>query len=121
MGYNINSAPRAGTFANTIDITVQAPNTSGAATVNSPALELGDMRVARLKLDVTAVGGTPTLDVTVQISKDGQTWYTSGTFAHKTGVSNELKAFLLDRFVRVSAVIAVTTPSVTYSVKGEAA
>lgn len=76
----------------------------------------------RLLLDVTAASGTtPTLDVTLQTSSDNATWATVGTFAQKTAVSSERKAFSgLDRFVRVIWTIAGTTPSFTFSVNGEA-
>lgn len=121
MGYNINSGKYAGQFADTRDLVLQ-PSAAQTATFNGAAFELGDRRVARLKLDVTAASGTtPTLDITVQISRDGVTWYTSGTFAQKTGVSNELKAFLLDRFVRIAATLGGTTPNFTFSVAGETA
>lgn len=109
-----------GRFANIEDASLQ-PSTTKTATSTSTVFEVGDKGTLRLKLDVTAASGTsPTLDVTVQGSKDGSTnFYTLGTFAQKTAVSNEFKAFLTDRFVRISYVIAGTTPSFTFSVLGE--
>lgn len=106
------------------DVEPITPAASAARTTtgNGSGIELGDRRVARLKLDVTAASGTsPTLDVTIQTSRDGSTWYTSGTFAQKTGVSNESKVFAVDRFVRASWTIGGTTPSFTFSIIGEAA
>lgn len=77
----------------------------------------------RLLLDVTAASGTtPSLTVTVETSGDGSTgWRSAGAFAAKTAVSQErLSLGNLDRFVRVSWTITGTTPSLTFSVSGEA-
>ncbi|MCA1841964.1 MAG: hypothetical protein LC792_01985 [Actinobacteria bacterium] len=100
---------------------------SGAetATGNDTGLELGDHTDMRLKLDVTAVAGTvPTLDVTLETSFDNgvtDAWRTLGAFAQKTAVSSERKAFAgCDRWVRSRRTIGGTTPSVTYSISGEA-
>lgn len=119
MSYKMQS----GEWADTQDLILHA---SGAETTdtNSGKTETGDKRTAALILDVTAVSGTnPTLDVTVQTSKDGvNNWYTAGTFAQKTGVAAERKTFVLDRFVRVSwAITGTATPTFTFSITGEAA
>lgn len=106
------------------DVQPITPAASAARTVtgNDSAIELGDRGVARLKLDVTAASGTsPTLNVTIQTSRDGVTWYTAGTFPQATAVSNESKVFAVDRFVRASWAIAGTSPSFTFSIVGEAA
>lgn len=119
MGYKVNSSPRAGTFADTQDLTLKGSGAETAST-NGSAFELGDRRVARLLLSVTAASGTtPNLTVTVQCSADGVTWYTSGTFTAATTTTTERKLFMLDRFVRYSSAITGTTPSFTYSVSGE--
>jgi hypothetical protein len=74
----------------------------------------------RLLLDVTAAVAPTSLNVTVETSADGTTWYTVGTFAAKSSApSSERKTFgALDRLVRVSWVIVGT--SFTFSVAGEA-
>lgn len=111
-----------GRLADTEDTTLRVSSTSTATGNDTINLELGDRACLRLFLDVTAASGTtPTLDVTVEGSRDGSTWYTLGTFAQKTAVSTERKSFPCDRFVRTRRVIGGTTPSFTYSITGEAA
>lgn len=115
MGYHTSD----GRFADTQDLTL-FPSATKTATATGDAVETGDRRVARLKLDVTAASGTsPTLDVDVETSRDGSTWYTSGSFTQATAVGGEEKLFMLDRFVRAKATIGGTTPSFTFSVAGE--
>lgn len=110
-----------GRYAEVEPVTLAA-SAARTATGNGSGAELGDRRVARLKLDVTAASGTsPTLDVTIQTSRDGTTWYTAGTFAQRTGIANESKVFAIDRHVRASWTIGGTTPSFTFSIIGEAA
>lgn len=110
-----------GRYANVHPIT-PAASAARTANGNGSSIELGDRAVARLKLDVTAASGTsPTLDVTVQTSRDGATWYTAGTFTQRTGVASEEKVFAIDRFVRASWTVGGTSPSFTFSVAGEAA
>lgn len=117
MGYNT----RSGKWANTDNVTVQAVVTK-TASFDGPAIEVGDRGSACLDLTISAASGTtPTLDVTIQTSKDGTTWRTVAAFAQKTAAGTERKSFpALDRFIRASAVIGGTTPSFTYSVAGEA-
>jgi hypothetical protein len=92
------------------------------ASVDSAAFEMGGHTTLRLDLDVTAIAGAPTLDVTMQTSKDGATWRTLGTFAQKTGISAERKSFGgCDRYVRASCVLGGTGgPGATFSLGGEA-
>ena len=116
MGYHMHS----GRFATTEDAKL-APSASRTASGNGSKLELGDKRVARLKLDVTSAAGTsPTLDVDIECSHDGVNWYTSGSFAQATAVSNERQLFMLDRFVRAKWTLGGTSPDFTFSVEGEA-
>lgn len=93
------------------------------ATGNGSALSASAFSAVSLFLNVTAASGTtPTLDVTVEESDDGgSTWRTVGTFAQKTGVSNERKTFLIaaDTY-RVRWTIGGTTPSFTFAVTGTA-
>ncbi|MGK3995103.1 hypothetical protein [Sorangium sp. So ce1024] len=90
-------------------------------TGNGPAVEIGDMGTLRLRLNVTATEGTPTLDITLQTSKDGSTWRTLGTFAQATGEGSELKSFPgCDRYVREAATVGGSDPSITYTIDGEA-
>ncbi len=110
-----------GGFADTEDCNLH-PSATRTATVTTSAIELGDKGTARLVLDVTAASGTtPTLDVTIQTSRDRSTWYTAGTFAQKTGTGTERKGFVVDRHVRAVCTIGGTTPSFTFAVTGEGA
>lgn len=89
----------------------------------------GDIKAARVQLDVTAASGTtPTLDVVLEDSLDGTNWNTIGTFAQKTAAGREVinlhggKAEsatfqpLFARRWRVRWTIGGTTPSFTFSV-----
>jgi hypothetical protein len=89
---------------------------------NGTTVEIGDKGTLRLLLSVTAADGTsPTLDITLQTSKDGSTWRTLGTFAQATGTTTESKSFSgCDRYVRANADLGGTTPSFTYTIDGEA-
>lgn len=117
MGYHMQS----GRYANVEDL-ILAPSAARTATGNGAAVELGDRTAVRLTLDVTAASGTgPTLDVTVQTSRDGVTWYEAGTFTQATGAGTQRKVFAVDRFVRGSWTVGGTTPSFTFSMLGEAA
>lgn len=117
MGYH----RRDGKFADVESVILlpSAARAAGAA-VTGTAVELGSRAVARLKLDVTAISSGTTLDVTIETSRDGVTWYTSGTFTQKTSSTGaEEKLFMLDRFVRTKYTSVGT--SYTFSVIGEAA
>lgn len=97
------------------------PSATRTATGNGTVVEeTGRRRTASLSLTVSARSGTsPTLDLTVQTSRDGSTWYTAGTFAQATATGTERKTFALDRYVRVRWVLGGTSPSFTFSVDGE--
>lgn len=88
---------------------------------NGATVEIGDQGTLRLRLNVTAASGTsPTLDITLQTSKDASTWRTLGTFAQATAVGAERKSFSgCDRYVRANADLGGTTPSFTYTIDGE--
>ncbi|XXX79163.1 hypothetical protein WMF30_10355 [Sorangium sp. So ce134] len=88
---------------------------------NGATVEIGDQGTLRLRLNVTAASGTsPTLDITLQTSKDGGSWRTLGTFAQATAVGSESKSFSgADRYVRANADLGGTTPSFTYTIDGE--
>lgn len=75
-----------------------------------------------LALDVTAVSGvSPTLDVKVEWSMGGSTWFpvTADAFAQKTAAGTQLISVPVRApLVRVTWTIAGTTPSFTFSVIG---
>lgn len=109
-----------GTFVDSRDVTLH-PSAARTATGNGTVSEeTGRRRTLALVLAVTAASGdTPTLDVTVQTSRDGSTWYTAGAFTQATGTGTQRKTFVLDRYVRVVWTIGGTTPSFTFSASGE--
>lgn len=93
------------------------------ATGQSTAIEAGSGHTVRAFLDVTAVSGTaPSMTLSLETSHDGSTgWRNVGSFAAKTAVSTERKAFSgLDKFHRWSWTISGTTPSFTFSAASDA-
>jgi hypothetical protein len=117
MGYQTKGGRWAATHAFTLAASaVRTANGAGSA------VEAADKGVARLLLDVTARSGTtPTLDVVIQTSHDGTTWRTAHTFTQATATGQQRAAFAIDRFVRASWTVGGTTPSFTFSIKGEGA
>lgn len=123
MGYQMTTGEKR--YARTRSVTLQAAVTK-TATFKSAGLELGDKSTLRLNLAVTAhAGTTPTLDVKVQTSVDDvdADYVDVAAFTQVTTVNSTTRKIFtgLDRFVRVVATIAGTTPSYTYAVTGEAA
>ncbi len=90
--------------------------TGSGASVTGWARSAG---AAVTKLDVTAVGGTPTLVVTIQDSPDATTWTTRDTFAAKTTTGTETRPLPagMAPYVRASWAITGGTPSATFSVQ----
>lgn len=75
--------------------------------------------VLRAQLDVTAASGTtPTLDVVIADTLDGTNWNTIGTFTQKVTTGRQVIDITTPfaDAVRVSWIIAGTTPSFTFSV-----
>ena len=116
MGGYLNQRTRR--WANTEPVLLVPSAAQAKNTTASAAFELGDRHTLRLALAVAAVAGnTPTLDVTLQTSKDGgvlDAWRTLGTFTQRTSADlsggaspvPEQKCFAgCDRFVRASSVV----------------
>jgi hypothetical protein len=94
-----------------------------ATTTHQAASDLAHASSLRVQLNVTAASGTtPTLDVVLEDSLDGQNWNTVGTFAQKTGVAREVINVTTPfaNRVRARATVAGTTPSFTYAVRAAA-
>lgn len=109
-----------GTFVDSRSINLHPSAARTATGTGSVSEETAHRRNLALVLAITAASGTtPTLDVTVQTSRDGSTWYTAGTFTQATTTGTERKVFALDRYVRVIWTIGGTTPSFTWSAAGE--
>lgn len=107
------------------DVTLLA-STTVTATGTSTGIDVGGAPTLRAQVRVTAASGTtPSLTVTVQTSHDNgatDSWRTAGTaYSAITSVANSpYQCFVVDRYVRVSYAVSGTTPSLTFSVVGEA-
>ena len=110
-----------GHFVDSRDITLHPSAARTASGNGSVVEETAHRRTLALILAITAVSGTnPTLDVTVQTSRDGSTWYTAGPFTQATATGTQRKVFALDRYVRLAWTIGGTdTPTFTFSASGE--
>jgi hypothetical protein len=89
-----------------------------AATQNGTSIPAGDRATVRLALDVTAITGSPTLDVTIETSEDQLVWTTVAVFAQASGVIRLRKVFSgLDKYVRARETLG-GTGTVTRTIKG---
>lgn len=110
-----------GLFVDTRDVILH-PSAARTATANGAVVEeTGRRRTLALGVTVSARSGTdPTLDVVVQTSVDGSTWYSAGAFTQFTNTGSQRKTFVLDRYVRLQWTIGGTdTPTFTFSASGE--
>lgn len=121
MGYAMSS----GRWADTQDLNLN-PSEGAALTTDgySAAVEVGDRAVARLRLLTTSVSSSDVVDVTIQTSHDGVTYYTSGTFTQVAttidATWDQRKTFLLDRFVRAHYNVTGAAVSIAITLTGEA-
>ena len=88
-------------------------------TFNSDSDDCEPFSFAVAYLDVTAASGTsPTLDITIEESIDGSTWFDSG-FAFTQVTATEKQKLLIDNlgglFYRANCTIAGTSPSFTFT------
>lgn len=98
-----------------------AASAARTTTADGATLDPEGATVASVKLDVTASSGTPELDVTIQGQDAADAWFTLGTFTQATGVTAQTIAVpIAGRKVRAVWTIGGGTPSVTFSVIGEA-
>lgn len=106
----------------TLDGLITSANRA-AGTVTSNFVDLGKHRgCVEVTLDVTAVSGSPTLNVTVKHSHDGETWATLGTMTEATLVGSETKIFgPCRRYLQLVGVVAGSgSPHETYAITGKA-
>jgi len=115
MGYTKQS----GKWADTRDVDFSPPAALDADAL-SVVIELGDRGTLRLVLDVTAVSSADTLDVAIETSREGVTWYSAGTFTQVTAVSTQRKTFVIDRFIRANYDVGGSAISIAFTLKGEA-
>jgi len=90
------------------------------ATGQSAGFNVSRFREALVELNVTAVAGTPTLDMKIQTSDDGTDWYDMGaSFTQITGILKPavLKLTNFGSFVRGFWTIGGSTPSFTFTMK----
>lgn len=125
MGYMTNE----GRWANTVDeLVLAALAERNDAEATGEPIELGDRGTLRAVLTVTAKAGTsPTLDVTIETSRDGATWYEAGSFDQvsdpnlTSGPLVVRKIVAIDRFVRVKWEVGGSAdPALTFSLEAEA-
>lgn len=115
MGYEMQD----GTYAATSPISLNP--LEGQLTVDgySQVLEMGDDSVVRLFLDVTAVSTSDTLDVNLETSHDGTTWYVAGSFTQATAPASERKCFAVDRFIRAHFNVTGSDVAIDCTLTGE--
>ncbi len=111
-GGALGSAPVTITFGGSLDglnvaqITATSSLTGGGAAV---------------AVTTSTPGVPPTLDVTLQTSKDDTNWRTLGTFAQISAAGSERKSFPgCDRYVRATWDLGGTSASFTFSIAGDA-
>lgn len=117
-----------------IDEVVAFSSAARTATVNSLDLVNRAAKGIRLHLNITAIAGTPTLDIKLQAKINGIYIDIAGAvFAQKTGTgtdelvvypgiaetANESVSDVLPRNWRAVATIAGGTPSITFSLSGQ--
>ena len=94
---------------------------SGAltTTTNGAAFPTGTDDTLDVFIDVTAVGGTPSMTVSVEWSNDNSTWYvadTPDTFTAITAVKKVVKEFAVKgQYARLVYTITGGSPSLTFS------
>lgn len=121
MGYTTAS----GRYADTVAINLN-PLEGASLTIDgkSAIVELGDRGVVRLRLLTTACSTGDTLDVTIETSNDGVTFYSAGTFTQVTDAlgapADQRKTFVLDRFVRADFNVGGSGIAIATTLTGEA-
>lgn len=90
-----------------------------ASTTSGPVAAAGQATVAVLAVHCTAASGTtPTLDVSLEESADGDSWsaITGSGITQLTAAGNKMATALVTKnYVRAAVTIGGTTPSFTFS------
>lgn len=118
MGYYLTSNQR---YIDTLDINLDPEEgqlTTDGYSANT--YEMGEKRVVCLTLDATAVSSADTLDVTIQTSRDGTTWYSAGAFTQVTSIGSESKIFVVDRYLRAHFDVTGSDVAIDCTLRGEA-
>jgi len=121
MGYTM----RNGKYADTLEINLAPIEGVLTQDGNSAVVEVGSKRVLNLHLLIDSVSTDDTLDVTIQTSFDGVTWYSAGTFTQATDAGgdplDQRKDFVVNRFVRADFNVGGSSVSIPCTLRGEAA
>lgn len=108
---------------NIFETKVLVPSAARGANGNTTAEVVGAARNVDIVLDVTAASATSTLDVVVETSHDGATWFTAtgNALTQATAVGVQHKRISVNGpLVRVRWTVGGTTPSFTFSVSAYA-
>jgi len=98
-------------------ITFLSSGVKTAATAQSSAFDVSAYMEGQIFIDVTAEGGTSTLDIIIQVSPDNSTWYTHTTIAQVTATGQTRQAVTnFGNYIRIYYTVGGT--SFTFSVTG---
>ena len=87
-----------------------------AETYYSSTVNVGRYHEAEVFVDVTAETATATLDVTIQTSPDGTTWFTHTSFDQITATGQSVKRIsIIGHYLRVKYVVAGEGADFTFS------
>jgi hypothetical protein len=114
-----------GIFVNAVDLNLNPLVSPITADGYSAVIELpGDQTVARLRLLTTVMSASDVVDVTIQTSTDGVTYYTAGTFTQVAttidATWDQRKIFPVDRYVRALFDATGAALSISLTLTGEA-
>ncbi|MCE5265726.1 MAG: DUF6385 domain-containing protein [Deltaproteobacteria bacterium] len=99
-------------------ITFLASGLKSAATVQSTAFDVSAYAEGQICVDVTAEAGTSTLDVIIQTSPDGTTWYTHTVVGQITATGQTVASVTnFGKWMRINYTVGGT--SMTFSVVGQ--
>lgn len=87
-----------------------------AETYNSAVVNVGQLTEAEIFMDVTAETATATLNVTIQTSPDGTTWYTHTALTEITAAGQYVKRIsIIGHYLRTVNVVAGAGADFTFS------
>jgi hypothetical protein len=98
-------------------ITLLSSGIKTASTAQSSSFDVSSYAEGQIFVDVTAEGGTSTLDITVQTSPDNSTWYTHTAMTQITSTGQYRQVITnFGNYLRINYTVGVT--SFTFSVVG---
>jgi hypothetical protein len=100
------------------DVALSATAQGAGTVTGGPIAAAGAAAEVILAVHCSAVSGTPTLDVSLQQSSDGASWsaVAGSSITQLTAVGNRLAvAGITANYVRATATVGGTTPSVTFT------